>query len=264
MSSVVKRLHCYLRPVCVSFRGCRVPGWRCLCDGPFLTHRLSTHNTACCPRQRAKCQRVHRWPPNQIFPLSTQQKQQGPQQQHIECHCLHDKYVSLPCERWAAPEDQWQRWGAATAGGIRKWRVWCPAHCSHTVSDSYIILFSHTLAWQCFYNSIFEIWDGGEHVEPEMWSGSRALKQTGITGFSERCSRTKIKTEISYSLTSSDLTLSCRANLGPLGILAGLHLGNVSPCQRNISTSSRKKKTKRNLAAPSTRHISRSVIASLI
>lgn len=63
----------------------------------------------------------------------------------------------------------------------------------------------------------------------------RFKKQTEITGFSERCSRTKIKTEISYSLTSSDLTLSCRANLGPLGILAGLHLGNVSPRHRNIS-----------------------------
>lgn len=135
-------------------------------------------------------------------------------------------------------------WRPATAAGsgygggggrIRKWHVWCPAHCSHTVSVSYIILSSRTSAWQRFYNSIFEIWDGGEHVEPEMWSGSRALKQTEITGFSERCSRTKIKTEISYSLTSSDLTLSCRANLGPLGILAGLHLGNVSPCHRDIS-----------------------------
>lgn len=118
LSSVVKRLHCYLRPVCVSFHGCRVPGWRCLCDGPFLTHQLSTHNAACRPRQQAKCQRVHRWPPNQIFPLATQQKQQGPQQQHAECHCLHDKYVWLPRERWAAREDRRQRRGAATARGL--------------------------------------------------------------------------------------------------------------------------------------------------
>lgn len=118
MLSLYPSPFCYLRPVCVSFHGCHVAGWRCLCDGPFLTCRLSTHNTACRRRQQAKCQRAHCWPTNQIFPFSTQQEQHGPQQQHTECHCLHDKYVLLPCERWATPEGRWLQRGAATAGGL--------------------------------------------------------------------------------------------------------------------------------------------------
>lgn len=167
---------------------------------------------------------------NQIFPFSTQQ---GPSAALMSLFAWQIRFspVQKVSHTWRPATTAESGYG----GGIRKLHFWCPTHCSHTVSVSYIILFSRTLAWQCFYNSIFEIWDGGEHVEPEMWTGSRALKQTEITGFSERCSRTKIKTEISYSLTSSDLTLSCRANLGPLGILAGLHLSNGSPCHRNIS-----------------------------
>lgn len=231
----VKRLHVVFtskpvllpfQPVCVSFHRCCVPGWRCLCDGP-LSHSptVNTQHGVSPASPAAK-------PNISIFNTA---KTAGPSaathRMSLFAWQIRFSPVRKVSRTWRPGDSGEER---LRRGGIRKWHVWCPARCGHTVSLSYIILFSRTLAWQCFYSGIFETWDGGGHVEPETWSGSRALKQTEITGFSERCSRTKIRTEISYSLTSSDLTLSCRANLEPLGILAGLHLANVSPRHRNI------------------------------